>query len=223
MALEPDFTPPVKVVSEAETAKRNNLIDWFAQIIDEAIVGFIVSGSMGYGANYSVKKYSDVDMQLLVTPETVAKLKTVGIFDEPELEKAIAGYLAGVYYQFSLVFRKNGVSMECHFWDFQKFIDAITYKVDETRRLRSSIDTPSTDHGFSFARDESIKDYYGEMIDGYSVGAFPSYREENGILYLCRPITNILGLPRVIKTNPQLEAAIGRTWDETVARAYKTG
>lgn len=218
MSLEPNFIPPDKAVSEAETKKRSKLIEWFSQTIDEAVVGFIVSGSMGYGYDYSVKETSDVDMQLLVTPETVSKLKELNLFESSELEKATAGYLEGVFGQFSIVFQKNGVNMECHFWDLTTFIQAITYDTSETKRLRSGIDTPSTDHGFSFAREESIKDYYGEMVNDYAVGVFPSYREEDERLYLCRPITNILGLPRIEKSNPELEAAMDTTWIESVKR-----
>lgn len=218
MALEANFILPDKTVSEAETKKRNELIKWFSEAIDSTVVGLIVSGSMGYGYDYSVKETSDVDMQLIITPETVGKLKELDIFDPIELEKALTGYLAGVYAQFSLVLQKDGVNMECHFWDLSAFIAAITYQTSETKRMRSSIDTPSTDHGFSFARDESIKDYYGEIINSYAVSVFPSYREENDTLYLCRPITNILGLPRVEKSNDELLVAMGKTWDESIKR-----
>jgi hypothetical protein len=221
MTLEAAFTPPDKAVSEAETAKRDKLISWFAELVHDSVVGYIVSGSMGYGANYSVKESSDIDMQLLVTPATVTSLSKLGVFDEQELAKALDGYLANAYGQFSLVFQKDGVSMECHFWDSQAFYDAITYKVQATARLRSGIDTPSTDHGFSFAREESIQDYYGEMVHGVPVGTFPSFRVVRETLYLCRPITNILGLPRVEKTTDALQAAISQTWDETVARLAK--
>ena len=216
MALETNFTPPEKAVAEAETKKRNELIDWFSEVVDKAVVGLIVSGYMSYGYDYSVKETSDVDMQLIVTPETVNALKELDIFDGEELEKAIAGYLAGIYSQFSIVFEKNGVNMECHFWDMKAFISAITYKTAETKRLRSSIDTPSTDHGFSFERAESVKDFFGEIVSEYAVGVFPSYREENGVLYLCRPITNILGLPRVVKSSAELDQAIDQTWAETI-------
>ena len=218
MALEANFTPPEKAVSETETAKRSELIKWFSEAIDDAVVGLIVSGSMGYGYDYSVKETSDVDMQLLVTPETVGKLKELDFFEANELDKAISGYKAGVFGQFSLVFQKDGVSMECHFWGLDDFIKAVTYQASETKRLRSGIETPSTDHGFSFTRDESVKDYFGEMVGKYAVGVFPSYREENDVLYLCRPITNILGLPRIEKSNPELDEAIDQTWNETIKR-----
>lgn len=218
MSLEPNFAPPPQSVSEAETAKREELILWFSELIDDAVLGFIVSGSMGYGANYSVKEASDIDMQLLVTQESVQMLAKLDVFDKNQLEYAIEGYIKGLFGQFSLVFEKNGVSMECHFWDLQAFIYAISYKTRETKRLRSGIDTPSTDHGFSFARDESVKDYYGEMDGEFAIGVFPSYRVENEILYLCRPITNILGLPKIVKTNDELNAAIDKTWQETINR-----
>lgn len=218
MTLELNFTPPAPEVSIQETKKRNDLITWFKGVIDDAVIGLIVTGSMSYGYDYSVKETSDIDMQLIVTPETVGNLRVTGLFHEEELDKAISGYLEGVFGQFSIVFEKDGVNMECHFWDVDAFIKAISYKTSGTKRLRSGIETPSTDHGFSFERKESVQDYYGEMISDYPVGVFPSYREEGGYLYLCRPITNILGLPRVEKTNQKLDAAIGATWSETAKR-----
>lgn len=218
MALEVNFTPPKKAVTEAETAKRNELIRWFYEAVNNSVVGLIVSGSMGYGYDYSVKETSDVDMQLIVTTETVKKLYELDCFEARELDKAISGYLAGLFGQFSLVFQKNAVSMECHFWDLSAFIAAITYRAGETKRLRTSIEAPSTDHGFSFNREESVKDYFGEMVGEYAVGVFPSYRQEGDTLYLCRPITNILGLPRIEKSNSELDNAIDHTWSETVKR-----
>lgn len=218
MTLELNFTPPEQSLSIRETAKRNELIKWFLNEMDGSVTGLLVTGSMAYGYDYSVKESSDVDMQLLVTPETVNGLRSLNLFNPAELKKSISGYLDGSFSQFSLVFSRNEVSMECHFWDHEAFIDAITFETSETKRLRSGIDTPSTDHGFSFSRQESVKDYYGEMVGTYPVGVFPSYREENGVLYLCRPITNILGLPRVEKTNPALDDAMEKTWQLTAER-----
>jgi hypothetical protein len=60
MALEPKFIPPHKSVAEAETKKRNNIIEWFAKVIDGAVVGLIISGSMGNGYDFSVKETSDI-------------------------------------------------------------------------------------------------------------------------------------------------------------------
>ena len=115
MTLELNFTPPAPEVSIQETKKRNDLITWFKGVIDDAVIGLIVTGSMSYGYDYSVKETSDIDMQLIVTPETVGNLRVTGLFHEEELDKAISGYLEGVFGQFSIVFEKDGVNMECHF------------------------------------------------------------------------------------------------------------
>lgn len=214
--LEPNFTLPDKQIAINETSKRLKLIDWFKDYIRPSVAGLIVTGSMSYGQNYSVKPTSDIDMQLLVTPETVDELAQSDCFSADELNRAIYGYKEGLYKQFSLVFQKEGVPMECHFWDEQASIDAITFKSENTLRLRSGIDKPSTDFGYSFERKESRQDYFGEMIDGFAVADFPSYRRVNGILYLCRPITNILGIPLVIISNEQLESAIELCWSRAV-------
>lgn len=210
--LELDFKLPEKQVSIDATSKRLKLLDWFREYIRPSVSGLIVSGSLSYGQNYSVKPTSDIDIQLLVTQETVNLLKTAGLFDAKELAYAIKGYEKGLYMQFSLVFEKDDVSMECHFWDEQAFIDAITFKNEATKRLRSNINTPSIDYGYSFDRQENKKDYFGQIIEGFAVADFPSFRRINNKLFLCRPITNILGLPIVEISNKKLDEAIEECW-----------
>jgi len=214
--LEPDFKLPEKQISFDETSKRLMLLNWFKEYIRPSVTGFIVSGSLSYGQNHSVKPTSDIDMQLLVTPESVGQLAETDCFDEKELTHALAGYKKGLYKQFSLVFKKNGVPMECHFWDEQAFIDAITFKNENTPRLRSSIESPSTDYGYSFDREENKKDYYGGMIEGFAVADFPSFRKIENKLFLCRPITNILGLPLVEISNDNFDAAIKVCWEQAI-------
>jgi len=210
--LEPNFELPDSEISIAETQKRLKLLDWFTEYIKTSVTGLIASGSMSYGQNYSVKPTSDIDMQLLLTQETVNELAKTDCFDAAELKIAIEGYRKGQFKQFSLVFHKDDVPMECHFWDEQAFIDAATFKVENTKRLRTSIDTPSADHGFSFDREENTKDYYGEMVDGFAVADFPSYRRIEGKLFLCRPITNVLGIPLVKITSMRLNDAFEDCW-----------
>ena len=214
--LEPNFTPPDADISKVETQKRLNLIKWFSGYIASSVTGMLVCGSMSYGQNYSVKPSSDIDMQLLVTPTTILELLKTDCFDRQELEHALDGYQRGLYGQFSLVFNKDGVPMECHFWDEKAFIDAITFKSAVTKRLRTSIDIPSTDYAYSFDRDVSRKDYYGELKDGFAVADFPSYRRESR-LYLCRPITGVLGLPLVEITSSKLDKAMSECWETAIA------
>lgn len=210
--LEPDFQLPDKATSELETKKRLDLLDWFNDYIKGSVTALIVSGSLSYGQNYSVKPTSDIDMQLLVTPKTVDQLLKTSCFNDGELAHAVAGYKKGFFKQFSLVFKKNDVPLECHFWDEQAFFAAITFQSETTKRLRSSIETPSTDYGYSFDRKESIQDYYGEMVDRYAVSDFPSFRNIDGQLFLCRPITNILGIPLVKISNDALDDAVEMCW-----------
>jgi hypothetical protein len=214
--LEPEFVLPDPKTSQIETQKRLALIAWFTEYIRESIVGFLVTGSMAYGQNYSVKPGSDIDMQLLLTPERADSLLQTDCFNYDELHSAIDGYRRGLYGQFSLVFKKDDVVMECHFWDSKQFIQAITFASQNTKRLRSTIESPSTDYGYSFDRAENIFDYYGEMIDGFAVADFHSYRVVDGKMYLCRPITNILGAPLVQIGSSQLDEAMNLCWRTTV-------
>lgn len=214
--LEPNFILPDPEVSKAETNKRLALLEWFTQYIRSSVSGLLVTGSMSYGQNHSVTAKSDLDMQLLVNMQTVENLLKTNCFNAQELTHAIAGYRKGLYGQFSLVFEKDGVPMECHFWDEQAFINAITFKAESTKRLRTSIDAPSTDYAYSFDREESKEDYFGEIVEGYAVGDFPSFRRVGGKLFLCRPITNMLGLPIIQIADARLEAAIEACWMSAV-------
>lgn len=210
--LEPNFQLPEHQISVFETSKRLSLIDWFMDYIQSSVTALFVSGSMSYGQNYSVKPSSDIDMQLLVTNDSVEELLKTDCFAIDELSRAVEGYKKGFYKQFSLVFNKDNVPMECHFWDEKAFIEAVSYKNENTPRLRSGIYTPSVDYGYSFDRQESKKEYYGEVINGFAVSDFPSYRIVSEVLYLCRPITNILGLPLVKISNDRVAAAINECW-----------
>lgn len=218
MSLEPNFVLPDESVSILETTRREEILTWFVETVRDSVSALLVTGSMSYGANYSVRETSDIDVQILVTKDTVQALMELGIFDESTLMRAIAGYTKGLYDQFSLDVMKDGVKVECHFWGAEAFIYAITYKTSAAKRLRSSADTPSRDFGYSFARDESAVDYFGEMIDGFAVGLLPSYRAVEDTLYLCRPITNIFALPRIEESFPDMDAAIDQCWQETAAR-----
>ncbi len=214
--LEPDFQLPDKKISTDETKKRLNLVNWFSDYIKPSVSGLIISGSLSYGQNYSVKPTSDIDMQLLVNPENVKELVTTNCFDFDELIRAVKGYESGLFRQFSLTFKKDNIPMECHFWDERAFIEAITFKNENTKRLRSSVETPSTDFGYAFDREENVKDYFGEISNGYAIADFPSYRYIRNKLFLCRPITNILGLPLVLIDNPKINTAIDDCWKTAV-------
>lgn len=214
--IDPNFQPPESSESKEETAKRKKLLPWITEYFDDVTTGIFVGGSLSYGADYSVRASSDIDVQLVLNDEVLDKLVELDLYDRTELEHAVSGYKRGIYQQFSLVGTKEGISIESHFWSKDAFIRVIDYTNTETPRLRSSITTPSTDYAFSFDRTSDAVDFYGEMIEGFPVSPFPSYRVVDAKLYLCRPITTILGGAIVLKTDADFDAAIERCWKVTI-------
>lgn len=214
--LELNFVLPDIEVSIAETKKRLDLLSWFVDYVGDSISGLVVSGSMGYGQNYSVKPSSDIDMQILVNKDVVENLLTKDHFNSVEINHAVSGYLKETYFQFSSPFVKDDVIMECHFWDEDAYINAGTYKQQFTPRLRANIDTPSKDFAFSFVGEVSEVDFYGEMVGEYAVSDFPSYRKVEDKLFLCRAVSNLIGAPKVIVENGQIQSAIDESWSRTV-------
>lgn len=210
--LEKNFLPPLPEISMRETARRLKLAKEFLPEIQSAITGLIVSGSVSYGANYSVTEKSDIDMQLLITPESVKELLATKLFDADKLNKGVNAYLANIIKQFSLSFDRDGVEMQCHFWDDAAFKKAITFESISTTRLRSQIATPNTDYAYSFDGSENILEIFGTMVDEYPTSDFPTYRIVDNIMYFCRPITNILGMPIILYGEDKLTPHINKTW-----------
>ena len=97
MSLEPNFVLPDESVSILETTRREEILTWFVETVRDSVSALLVTGSMSYGANYSVREVSDIDVQILVTKDTVQALMELGIFDESTLMRAIAGYTKGLY------------------------------------------------------------------------------------------------------------------------------
>lgn len=223
--IDPNFQPPAQEVSKAETLKRKNLLPWIKDYFDSVTTGIFVGGSLSYGADYSVNENSDIDVQLVLDDKALDELLSLGFYKKDELEHALSGYKRGIYQQFSLVGEKDGVSIESHFWNKEAFIKAINYTVTDTPRLRSSIATPSTDYGFSFDGTSDAVDFYGEIVDGYPVSPFPSFRTVHSKLYICRPITTILGGPIILKTDSDFTAAIEVCWKTTIEhlRVFRAG
>lgn len=214
--IDPNFRPPEPTVSREETVKRQKILPWIKDYFDDVTSGIFIGGSLSYGANYSVTKSSDIDVQLVLDDGALDRLLLLDLYEQSELEQAVLGYKRGIYQQFSLVGTKDGVSIESHFWGKDAFVEAIDYSSNKTPRLRSSIATPSTDYGFSFDGTSDAVDFYGEMVEGFPVSLLPSYRVIDTKLYLCRPIATILGGPIILKTNNYLDSAIERCWTITI-------
>jgi hypothetical protein len=219
--LDKNFTPPSQEVSAIETKKRLDLIEKVRPALSEFAVAVMVSGSMGYGQNYSVTEKSDIDTQILLTKETAPKILSSGLFDKEKLGPSIEGYLHGVAQQFSFSTPIDGISLECHFWDKDAFIAAATLKTESTVRLRSSLTPPSVDYGYSFDGSEDKVELPGEQSGSYILGTFPSFRRRDNKIFLCRPITNMLGNPFIVQGGEILNPLIAETWRLVIQELIK--
>ncbi len=71
------MTPIIqKLIAIIETEKRNSIIKKLSSFFDFSICeGILLSGSMVYGKNHSIKKDSDIDLLLIIKAENISKLK----------------------------------------------------------------------------------------------------------------------------------------------------
>lgn len=64
-----------------ETYKRNKIVKNLSSFFDFSVCeGVILSGSMVYGKNYSIRKDSDIDLLLIVKAENIFKIKKYPFF-----------------------------------------------------------------------------------------------------------------------------------------------
>jgi len=72
--LNPDFIPPKTRIAETETKKRIRIIEDILPELEKYSSAILLTGSMAYGQDFSVTPISDIDIQLLTTPEKIAKI-----------------------------------------------------------------------------------------------------------------------------------------------------
>ncbi|OGL90896.1 hypothetical protein A3J36_02230 [Candidatus Uhrbacteria bacterium RIFCSPLOWO2_02_FULL_54_37] len=219
--LDKKIILPDPTQSKKETHKRMQILKKVIPKFVPATEAIMVSGSLAYGANYSVTEKSDIDLQLLVTRRGVTRLYTVGLFDLEKLRHFVKGYQKGIAQQFSLTAEVEGVPLECHFWDVNAFAKAATMRTRQTLRFRSSINPPPIDYAHSFAGEEDISKLSTAHKGKWLVSSFPSYRIRKKKMFFCRPITNIIGSPIFIHGNEWLVRRQNEAWDALIMRLNK--
>lgn len=210
--LDKNFIPPSPEIAERESKKRLDILQKILPSFAPCSSAIMVSGSMAYGQNYSVTEKSDIDTQILVTKDSVQQLLKLELFDREKLKRNIEGYLEGIAQQFSVSALIDNVSLECHLWDKEAFIAAVTLRSESTTRLRSSSTPPSIDFGYAFDGEEDEASLPGHTVGKYITGQFPSFRRRDGKLFLCRPATNILGNPLIFHGEEILNNIVRTTW-----------
>lgn len=216
--IDKNFIPPTPEVSKAETEKRLVILKQVKDIFSESCPVIFVGGSMATSQNYGVHPDSDIDTQLLTTPETVHHLKETGFFDTEKLDYYIKGYLKGYAEQFSLNGEIDGVTVECHFWDMEGYFRALTNHEETVSRFRSSNTGASINNGFGFNGEEQETDYPTETVEEWFVSPFPFYEYTDTSFFPCRPLTNLLGTPIIVQGEDKIRPYIDELWKWTIEK-----
>ncbi len=191
--LDKNFIPPKIHIAERETKRRINIIEGIIPQIMQYSSAMILTGSMAYGQDYSITPESDIDLQILITPEIITKIGSCKYFQKYNTKRIIEWFTNGIFEQFSLKFLYKEISVECHFWDEKTYKEILLYKKESVVRLRSQTKKIATDYAYSFDAEEDRTEYPDYKCWIYNVWVFPAYRMKNKKLFLARPITNILG------------------------------
>ncbi len=210
--INKDFVPPTPEVSKFETEKRLEILNQVKALFSDACPIIFIGGSMATSQNFGVHPDSDIDTQLLVTPETVGFLRDTNFFDVDKLNHYINGYLAGHAVQFSLSGLIDGVTIECHFWDKAAYLKALTDHSEGVLRFRSSNTGSSVNHGFSFNGEENVTDYPTETIEGWFISHFPFFERRDNLFFPCRPLANLLATPIILQGETELQPYIDLLW-----------
>jgi hypothetical protein len=215
MSLDPNFTPPNTELSKKETKKRYDIIDaWITPLIP-VTEGIVITGSLAYGSNYSVQTSSDVDLQILVSRDQIEELSKILLELFPDsiemLAKSLKSFNSELIEQFSLSVIVDSVTIECHFWNTQSFINASTFVTSSTKRIRSS-NMPSIDYSFSFDGEKHAEELETTLYNDVYISTLPSYKIINGKLAVSRPIANALSNPVILHGQELLRPVFKRTW-----------
>jgi len=210
--INKDFVLPDGIVSQYETERRLKLLPQIKELFSASCDAIFVGGSLATSQNYGVHPDSDIDTQLLITPETVDHLLTTNFFDTDTLSYYIEGYKKGLAEQFSLSGEMGGVKIECHFWDRDGYLSALHNRKQSVLRFRSSAEGSSINYGFSFRAEEQETDYPTETIEKWHLSPFPFYERTAELFFPCRPITNLLGTPIVVKGDDLLTPYVDDLW-----------
>lgn len=216
--INKNFVAPEPEVSKAETDKRLDILKNVKDIFSKSCPVIFVGGSMATSQNFGVHPDSDIDTQLLTTPETVHFLKDTSFFDNEKLDYYITGYLKGYAEQFSLNGEIDGVTVECHFWDKDGYFRALKNHEESVLRFRSSNTGSSINNGFGFKGEEQETDYPTDVVEEWFVSPFPFYEHTDKSFFPCRPLTNLLGTPIIVQGEEELLPYIDELWKWTIAK-----
>jgi hypothetical protein len=187
-----------KVIAVIETGKRNDIIKKLSLKFDFSICeGILLSGSMVYGKNYSVRKDSDIDLLLIIKAENIFRIKQYPFFasvhyDNHTLklfnEKSVNCFWFDVF--------ENGIMINVVVFEYEYFESLCNFK--EIMLLRAKLDDT-----LDIIKSRTLKLSNGQLIQdaptqqkngtNYIVN-YALYNEDN---LISRPIFSNIAVSRV--------------------------
>jgi hypothetical protein len=210
--IDKNFVIPPKEISKQETEKRMNLLPKILELFKDSCNAIIVGGSLAVGKNYSIHPNSDIDIVFLITKNCIDQLQNNPYLSNENCQHYLDGYSKGIAYQFTTDFILEGIRIECHFWDKDKYFNAIKQRLDHVMRFRSSNTQPSINYGFGFAKQELTTKLPTHTVENWFISPFPLFIRDNNTFFPCRGITCLLATPLILKGENILKEPIDLTW-----------
>ncbi len=210
--INKNFVIPPKEISTKETERRMKLLPKIFELFEDSCDVILVTGSLATGGNYSVHPDSDIDISFLVTKDSIPQLRDHTFFSDKNFKHYLDGYTKNIAHQFSTDGMLEGVKIECHFWDRDVYLNAISERAEHVMRFRSSDTSPSINYGFGFAKQEIITELPTQKVGDWFISPFPLFIRENNTFFPCRGLTNLLATPIFLKGEDIMKPSIDLAW-----------
>ena len=185
-----------KIIAIIETRKRNGIIHKLSSSFDFSICeGILLSGSMVYGKNHSVRKDSDIDLLLIIKAENIFKVKEYPFFASPHYDNhTLKLFSEGASQCFWFDVFENGIMINIGVFEYDYFKKLCDLK--ESMLLRTKLD-------------DTLKIRTLRLIDGQIMQDTPTQQKnetnyiisynlyDKGIL-VSRPIFSNIAMNRVL-------------------------
>jgi hypothetical protein len=219
--IEETFECPEPELARRETARRQRIVAGVTPKLQTVSSGIVLFGSMAYGSGYSVTEKSDIDLVVLTDFDLAKKIADLDLFDPGQTRLYVEGFGKGIGKQFSLNAEIDGVIVECHFWDRAAYSQAIALKTQDTIRFRSS-QTKDVNYSFSFLGEKFKSELPSKVVEKWIISPFPTFQIHENQFCPCRPLTNLLGSPRILYDQGDLQKDIDNLWIDIVGKLLES-
>jgi len=118
------------LLAKKETEKRLSIVNYIAKDLKKITECMILGGSMGYGQNYSVAPWCDINMVLVIDKANLDYLLDKPFFNQTIDDKTIDLFKTGKIGMFWSKRLIRGIETEVYVYERDSFIDFCTLKKD---------------------------------------------------------------------------------------------